>query len=314
MRVELSNPSARVRLDSLGAAIRQFAVRNATGALVNIVLAYDDQSEYAHDRYYLGSTLGRYAGRISNSQFKIEQTVYQLTANEGPHCLHGGANGFHQAQWQASQQSEHAVLFRHASPAGSGGFPGRLEVAVRYTLEAATLSIDYQASCDAPTVLNLSNHAYFNLNTDRDSTIDNHELQVHAQRYAELGQDKIPTGRLRDVADSSFDLRQATPLGERLNEDYFDHCFALNGRHGTLREAATLSSKQSGLQLKLLTTQPALQLYTAGAIGHPFRPRQALCLETQNFPDAPNRPQFPSSLLLPEQNYRHTTVFRVQAA
>jgi len=314
MPITLDNGAISVELDSLGATLRRFKVHRQQQDPLDIALYYKDVARYQSDSLFLGSTLGRFAGRLDSGCFVIDGQRFQVLSNDGPHSLHGGPHGFHQQHWQVESVSTTSVQFGYCSPADPDDFPGELKATVEYALlDSTSLGIGYRASCDMPTVVNLSNHAYFNLNgMASQSSIANHDLMIAADHFLPTRVDKIPTGELRPVAGSAFDFAEPTRLAERISEQYFDHCFVL--RHGSekFRLAATLSSPLTNLRLELLTTHPAIQLYVGHSMGSGFVPNQGLCLEAQNVPNAPNQPQFAeASLLHPGQCYEQTIIYRI---
>ncbi|MEL7536550.1 MAG: aldose epimerase family protein [Pseudomonadota bacterium] len=295
-----------VTLLERGAGIQAIGVPSRRG-IVQTVLGYPDPDDYLNDRYYLGSTVGRYANRIRGGHLALPDGAHQLPVDAVTgHCLHGGPSGFHCQHWQREPSANDAtVSYRLKSPDGDQGFPGELAVTVTYALLAGTaLAIDYVAATTQTTAINLTNHAYFNLHGDG-SAIDGHCLSIRASRYTPVDADKIPTGELHDTHRTAMDFSTERALS---SDDVYDTNFALDPGAKALRPAATLRSPKSGLQLIVHTTQPALQLYTGDGLGEPFGPRAGLCLETQHFPDAPNCPAFPSALLTPEQTYAHRTI------
>jgi aldose 1-epimerase len=267
----------------------------------------------------MGSTQGRFANRIEDSRFMMDGDIHNLveTPNANGHCLHGGEHGFSRRVWDTVDVKSDGVTFQLISEHGDQGFPGKLEISAKYQLsDANALSIEFVASCDRKTIINLANHAYFNLNNDG-SDITNHNLQINADQYAPLKENHIPDGRLLDVADTVFDFRRPARLAEKLGSSDpdlelwggFDHNFVLSESQGGTRLAAVLSSPQSGLTLKLHTTQAGLQLYTGQGLGAPFRPFEGVALEAQSFPNAPNIPAFPGTELSPGEEYRQLTVY-----
>ena len=304
-----------VTLLNIGATIQAIRVPTESG-VVDAVLGYTNLDDYLHDVFYMGATVGRFANRISAARFSIDDKVYSVDPNEMPAgtCLHGGRDGFHQRFWQMSSlENEAAVQYSYVSPDGEGGFPGKLEVTVRYQLVTDySLVIDYKATTDADTVVNLANHAYFNLDNQQQS-IDSHEIQIEADQFTPVDDANIPSGEIREVEGTKFDLRRRTALRTTSSEDgqsrQYDHNFVLNNSDGMLHKVATLSSPQSGLSMHLHTTQIGLQLYTGEYLTEPFRPRAGLCLEAQGFPDAPNQPAFPSARLAPGDAYQQRTIY-----
>ncbi|NIP17953.1 MAG: galactose-1-epimerase [Xanthomonadales bacterium] len=320
--VKLANAAGlEVELLNLGASIRSLRVPSENGR-IDAVLGYPRVEDYAGDTFCLGATAGRYANRIANACFKLDGREHRLAASSGQagHCLHGGPGGFSRRLWSIISTDDPArARFRLISPHGDQGFPGQLAVEVTYRLlEGWRLEIVFQAESDAPTVVNLANHAYFNLNSDG-SPADNHLVRIRASRFTPVEQDLIPTGELRDVVGTPFDFRNTASFRDRL-EEYdeqlsfgggFDHNYVLDGGQGELQPAAELSSPQSKLTLRVYTTQAGLQWYTGQHLGRPFRPFQGVCLEAQGFPNAPNTPGFPDTTLRPGEHYAHTTIYEL---
>lgn len=308
-----------VRLHERGAAITGIRVPLHDGP-VEAVLDYPDSASREQDPYYLGVTCGRYANRIDGAHFRLDNQDHALAANpgHGGHTLHGGPEGFSRRIWTPEKESVSTeISFRLHSPDGDQGFPGALEAKVRYRLlKGWVLVIDVTARSDAPTVINLANHAYFNL-SDGSTTTDDHWVSVEADRYLPVRDDMIPTGILAQVAKTPFDLRRATRLGSRRRTSHpqlsiaggFDHNFVLRGTPGTLRRAGHLLSPDTGLRLTVNTTLPGLQLYGGQHLAKPFQPGQGVCFEAQQFPDAPNQAAFPLTQLRPGQHWRQQTVY-----
>lgn len=302
-----------VTLLNLGATIQAIRVPTGSGA-VDAVLGYADIDDYVRDDFYMGATVGRFANRIGAARFSIDDNVFSVDPNEAGNCLHGGRDGFHQCFWQMrSLENEVAVQCSYVSPDGDGGFPGRLEVTVKYQLVTDySLAIDYKATTDSDTVVNLANHAYFNLDRQQQS-IDSHDIRIEADQFTPVDANKIPSGEIREVEGTRFDLRRRTAMRTSSSEDgqgrQFDHNFVLRNGDGMLRRVATISSPQSGLTMHLHTTQAGLQLYTGDYLTDPFRPRAGLCLEAQGFPDAPNQQAFPSARLAPGNVYQQRTIY-----
>jgi aldose 1-epimerase len=270
------------------------------------------------DTAYLGAIIGRYANRIRDGRFRLDDADIQVSLGGRPHMLHGGETGFDRAVWRADPDGD-ALILRHTSPDGDQGFPGRLDVTIRYAIEAGGLVIDYMATTDAPTVLNLTNHAYFNLEgAASGGTILDHELSLHADRFTPVDSGLIPTGELANVEGTPFDFRAPRRIGDRIDAGCeqlalaggYDHNFVLTEpSHGQPRLAARLTA--GGLVMDVLTTQPGIQFYSGNFLPEAGWPhRQALCLETQHFPDSPNRPEFPPTLLRPEDTFRSRTVYQ----
>jgi len=304
-----------VTLLNYGATIQAIRVPTESG-VVDAVLGYANLEDYLADQFYMGATVGRFANRIAAARFSIDDKNFSLDPNEMPAgtCLHGGKDGFHQHFWQVrSLADEAAVEYSIVSPDGESGFPGNLEVTVRYQLvNDYSLVIDYKATTDADTVVNIANHAYFNLDQQHQS-IDSHDIQIEADQYTPVDGDLIPTGEIREVETTRFDLRRRTALRTSSSDDdqsgQYDHNFVLRNDAGMQHKVATLSSPQSGLTMHLHTTQAALQLYTGDYLTDPFQARAGLCLEAQRFPDAPNQPAFPSARLAPGDIYQQRTIY-----
>ena len=301
----------RVTLLNLGASIQSVRVPTGEGA-VDVVLGFDNHNDYWTDTAFMGATVGRFANRIRGARFELGGTRFDLDANEAEtgHCLHGGRLGFHKRFWTLEPADDgQSVKCRYLSSDRECGFPGNLEVTVDYQLvNGHMLIVDYNAKSDRDTVVSLSNHAYFNLDRSK-STIDTHSLTIAAARYTPSDRQRVPTGEVRNVCSSTFDLRRATPLRRGQSRLCFDHNFVLPENAGLIRKAAELYSADSGVRLRIHTTQPGLQLYTGDDLTPPFRPRQGLCLEPQAFPDAPNQTAFPSAQLSAGDCYRQRTVY-----
>jgi aldose 1-epimerase len=293
-----------VTIMNLGASISAMKVPTPTGA-IDAVLSYPGLEDYLHDPFFMGSTVGPYANRIRDGAFELDGEEYLLDRNETStgHCLHGGATGLHRHYFEMQHdRHDRRVVCRATLQDGEGGFPGRREVVVVYQLvNDLALAIEFCVTTDRNTVVSLANHAYFNLG----GPIEEHELRVRSDEYTPVDECHVPTGEIQSVADSTFDLRTQTRIGERT----FDHNFVLKEYDGRLRLVATLRSRESGVQLDLSTTQPGLQVYTGDQLAAPFKARQGVCLEAQAFPDAPNQPGFPSTRLAAGETYRQQTIY-----
>lgn len=308
---------------TFGAALRALRVPDRNGDLVDVVLGYDSVSGYEDGGGYLGAVVGRYANRIAGASCLIDGTRVRLEANEGSKQLHGGPRGFSHRVFEGRQDGESAVTLTYTAADGEGGFPGELALCVTYTLTPGALSLRYQARCDRTTYCNITNHAYFNLNGGGDAM--RHTLWLAASRYTPVGLDSIPISMSRPVAGSPFDFTAEKTLGRDINADDqqlrnvggYDHNFVLDPAQG-LRRAARLTGDRSGIVMETWTEKPGLQLYTAngldGAVrgkrGASYRPRCAVCLETQFFPDSPNHPEWGDILLRPGRRYDFTTEYR----
>ena len=295
----------RVSIVDIGATIQSISLPTPRGRK-DAALSYAEPGSYSTDPYYLGSTVGPVANRIRNAAFELNGIRYRLDANDADrgNCLHGGMNGLHRQRFALSRDDGKPQLRCRADMAdGYGGFPGNRSLEVVYELmDAWSLAIDFNVSTDRDTVISLANHAYFNLG----GQLDDHRLRVFSDSYTPIDNAMIPTGELRDVRGSEFDLRELQSLDDRK----FDHNFVLEESGGELRPAAQLESQTTGLQLTVLTTQPAIQIYTGDYLSAPFHPRQGICFEAQGFPNAPNQPNFPSIKLEAGATYRHRTIYR----
>lgn len=309
----LENEYVRVRLTDIGAALVSLETRDRTGAFGNIVVSGADANAYFNNPCYLGVTVGRYANRIAKGRFWLEGVEYVLPVNNGPNHLHGGVRGISNYIWSAEGNAS-AITFRWWSLAGQEGYPGNLHIAVTYRLEGNNLSIEYSARTDAPTVVNLTNHAYWNL-AGRGSILA-HNLKLHADQYLENDKDVLPTGNILNVAGTPFDFRQSHAVGDQLQAaGGYDNCYVVRNWDSTLRPAAQLSDPVSGRTMDVYTTEPGIQLYTAnyfdGSVNSAgYQQHEALCLECQRFPDSPNQLEFPSTTLRAGEEYRQTTQHR----
>ncbi|MFG3204985.1 aldose epimerase family protein [Streptomyces sp. NPDC048192] len=303
-RWTLERAGTRVEVLTYGGIVRSVEVPDREGRTADVVLGFPGLDGYlAHPEPFLGALIGRYANRIGQARFPLDGAVYALEPNEGANCLHGGAHGFDKRVWEA-EPVEHGVRLSRVSPHGEQGFPSRLEVSATYALDASgALHIAYEAVTDAPTVVNLTNHSYFNLAGAGHA--GGHELRLAASRITPAGADLIPTGALQDVTGSRFDFRTARKVGSG-----YDHNFVLDkGVTAAPEEVAELHDPASGRTLTVSTTEPGLQLYTADHLGEPFAPCEGIALETQHFPDSPNQPGFPSTVLRPGEVFRSETVY-----
>ncbi|MEU6661159.1 aldose epimerase family protein [Streptomyces sp. NPDC046821] len=308
-RWTLARGGVRVRVLTYGGIVQSAEVPGRAGATADVVLGFPTLDGYlAHPEPYLGALVGRYANRIAGGRFRLDGRTYELARNNGPNSLHGGERGFDKHVWDA-EPVEHGVRLRRVSPDGEESFPGRLDVSATYTLdEGGALRIAYEAVADAPTVVNLTNHSYWNLGgAGSGDAAGAHEVRIAASRYTPVDADLIPTGEFAEVAGTSLDFRQArTPgLGH-------DHNYVLDkGVTEAPVEVAGLHDPGSGRTLTVATTEPGLQLYTADHLGDglPFAPGDGIALETQHFPDSPNRPHFPTTELRPGEVFRSETVY-----
>jgi aldose 1-epimerase len=312
-----------------GAVIRSLRVPDRNGAVDDIVLGYDTLAEYATDRFFTGAIVGRYANRIRHGHFVLAGRLCELPINDPPHHLHGGPNGFHRKVWRAElaqSAGRPSVRLSRSSPDGEEGYPGNLDVEVTYTLtEKQELVVEYHAATDRTTPVNLTQHSYFNLRGAANGTIHDHELVMHVVGYLPVDETAIPLDHMEAIAPGPFDFAHAAPIGTQLRRGHeqlrrasgFDHCFVVRRDNGSLCRAAALHEPSTGRTLEVWTTEPGIQLYTGqflvptrGRKGAVYGPCSGLCLETQHFPDSPNRPEFPCVLLRPRQPFYSRTVFR----
>ena len=329
----LGHPGAlQLTVLDLGAIIHRLELPGPGGEPINVALGLPSVPDYLDSDAYFGAVVGRSANRIADSRFTLDGTSYQLAANEGRTCLHGGLDGFHTRRWEvlASPRADvgERLALRLVSPDGDQGFPGRLEVIATYQVAGPVLTLDLQAVTDAPTVVNLTNHVYLNLAGEGRGSVDEHRLVVDADEYLPVDEHGIPLGSLAPVAGTPFDLREPRPVGAAARGDHeqvglvggIDHSFQLRGpaAGGGLRRAAALSDPASGRGLELWTDQAALQVYTGNALsgdvvgtsGRRYRQGDGIALETQVHPDAMNHPRLTSPVLRPGQRYAARTQWR----
>ena len=320
-----------------GCIIALLTAPDRNGHFTDIVLGYDDLADYIADSPYFGAVVGRFGNRIAKGKFALDGKTYTLATNNEPGgipChLHGGKVGYDKVVWDATaivKDGAVGLRFHYISRDGEEGYPGALDITIYYWLtDANELRIEYDATTDKPTPVNLTHHSYFNLGGHDSGTILGHELMIAADHITPVDKGLIPTGELMPVDGTPFDFRKATAIGKHVDDHHqqirygagYDHNFVLSRWDGKLRLAATVYEPQSGRFMEVLTTEPAIQLYcgnfldggNVGKGGHAYQRRTGFCLETQHFPDSPNKPQFPSCILRPGEVYRHTTVYRFSA-
>lgn len=319
----LAEPQISVTVIELGAAIQSLLVADKNGAMADVVLGFDDVAGYEFNDSYFGVVPGRYANRIAGAKFELNGKAFNLEKNDGDNTLHGGLHGFSHRLWKGELVQD-GVKFTLVSPDGDGGYPGTLTASVTYTLKDGELKLHYQAVSDQDTIVNLTNHSYFNLGGHDSGDVKQQLLQMSASHYCECDEQVLTTGVIAPVAGTPFDFTSAKPVGQDLDSDDaqirygsgYDHNFVVDGTPGTLRPVATVSDLQSGRTMKVQTDQPGVQLYTASMLGDTvgkggtvYRRYGALCLETQHFPNAINTPNFPSPILRGGQAYDFTTTF-----
>jgi len=320
----------RVTITNYGGIVTSLLVPDRAGSLGDVVLGYDRLSDYVEGSPYFGALVGRYGNRIANGRFTLDGVEYTLAVNNVPNHLHGGITGFDKVVWDAepyAESDEVGVRLSYTSVDGEEGYPGNLAVTVTYALTNENeLRVDYILETDQATVANVTHHGYFNLAGHASGDVLSHELLLDADRFTPVDEGLIPTGELRDVAGSPMDFRIPSPVGERIDADYeqlrygggYDHNWVLNGESGTLRLAARVSEPTTGRVMEVYTTEPGIQFYAGnfldgtnvGKGGVAYSRRTGLCLETQHFPDSPNHPEFPSTVLRPGERYQSTTVYR----
>lgn len=317
----------RVCISDLGATLVSWHAADRAGRMADVLLGHDTPADYLASNAFMGGLIGRWANRIADARFMLDGVTYPLDRNDGRNLLHGGYAGFHRALWTASE-ADGALVLTHESPEGDAGFPGSLLTTVRYSLDDdGTLTLAYDAVSTAPTPVNLTSHAYFNLAGDATETADirGHVIAIEADTFLHVDDHLIPLGR-SDVAGDAFDFRTAAPIGARLDwpntqlarAGGFDHCYVLRGHDGTLRPVATLYDPVSGRELTVTTDAPGMQFYTGnflqgvkGRDGRCYEKHAGLCLETGAFPDQVNAADAHETVLRPGQRYTHTTQYRL---
>lgn len=325
-RLTLRDGDCACEVITYGGAVRSLLVPDRGGNPTDVVLGFDTIADYETQDKFIGALIGRFGNRIGGAKFALNGKEYALFCNDGPNTLHGGKAGFDKRVWAVESLTANAVTLLLHSADGEEGYPGALTVRVTYTLERGALSIRYEAESDADTPCNLTNHTYFNLAGHGSGPVLGQEICLHAGRYTPTDAGSIPTGALDDVAGTPMDLRALTPIGAHISDDFaqlglaggYDHNWAIDGAAGTLRPAAQARSSQTGITLAVETTLPGVQFYTgnyldgcpAGKNAAPYARRWGFCLETQFFPDSPNRPEFPRPILRRGEIYDHTTVYR----
>ncbi len=319
----LSNKNGfEARVMTYGGIVVSLKTPDRNGKLGDVTLGYDTLDGYVANNPYFGAIVGRYGNRIAKGRFKLDGVEYKLAQNNGENALHGGLKGFDKKVWKVKDAGPQFVELGYRSADGEEGYPGNLDVTVRYTVgDNNELRIDYTATTDKNTVVNLTNHTYFNLAGE--GAILKHELTIPADKFTPVDKGLIPTGQLQDVTGTPFDFRKATAIGARIDADDeqirlgggYDHNFVINRTKAGMATAAIAYDPQSGRVLEVQTTEPGVQFYTGnfldgtihGKGGQVYPRRGAFCLETQHFPDSPNQPQFPTTELKPGQTYRSTT-------
>lgn len=337
-RFILANASGELVISvlTLGGVIESIDVLDRDGSQVNVALGLNTVEEYATVSPYFGCIVGRYGNRIAAGSFELEGETYELAINNDPNTLHGGERGFDKRVWTPTNVTDSSIELHYTSPDGEEGYPGTLDVTVTYTLtDDNAIQIDYEATTDATTVVNLTNHTYFNLSGEGSGPIYDHVLQLNCSNFTPVDDTLIPTGEIVPVAATPFDFTSAKPIGQDIrNMAYeqivfgrgYDHNFVIDRPEGDtgLAPVATASSPATGITLEVESTEPGVQFYSGnfldgtltGSGGKAYRQSAGFCLETQHFPDSPNQPDFPSTELAPGDTYQSTTIYRfgVEAA
>jgi aldose 1-epimerase len=316
-----------IRAMNYGGIITSLRVPDRNGRVDDVVLGFDRLDGYLKDHPFFGAIIGRYGNRIAKGQFSLNGQTYKLATNNGPNHLHGGDKGFDKVLWNAKAvPGKNAVTFSRTSPDGEEGYPGNLQVEVTYTLtDKNELVVEYRAATDKPTVVNLTQHSYFNLAGHASGDVLAQQLMINADRYTPVDETLIPTGELAPVEGTPFDFRKPVAIGARISQTHpqlknglgYDHNWVLNRTGTGLELAARATDPKSGRTLEIRTTEPGIQFYSGnfldgkltGKQGAQYRHRNGFCLETQHFPDSPNQPKFPSTTLRPGADYRSTTVY-----
>lgn len=329
--VTLTNSTGlKATITPYGGKVISLYVPDKDGNLADVVLGYDSASQYPAGNPYFGALIGRYGNRIGKGQFSIDGSAYQLATNNGANALHGGPGGFHNVLWTVAEATPNSITLTYISADGEEGYPGTLTAKVVYTLtDTNELTIDYEATTDKTTVVNLTHHSFFNLAGEGVGDILNHELQIVADAFTPVDEGLIPTGELKPVAGTAFDFNKPTAIGARIDQQDaqlkygkgYDHNWVLK-REGTgLSLAAVVTEPTTGRVMEVWTTEPGLQFYSGnflngtegGKAGKQYQFRTGFCLEAQHFPDSPNKPEFPSTVLRPGQTYNQKTVYRFSA-
>ncbi|MBD5084309.1 MAG: galactose mutarotase [Clostridiales bacterium] len=313
-----------------GGAVRSLMVPDRDGNPVDVVLGFDTLADYRAQDKYIGALVGRYANRIGGARFTLNGVEYKLAANNGENSLHGGDVGFDKQVWTVEELTDNSVTLSLTSPDGQEGYPGTLKVEVTYTLADGALKIDYRAESDRDTVCNLTNHSYFNLSGHDSGSVESQDIRLYASRYTPTVPGSIPTGEIAPVDGTPMDLRTPQPIGAHINDPFdqltmaggYDHNWVIDELNtAAVRLAATAWSPDTGIRMEVATTQPGVQFYAgnfvggcpAGKDGAVYGDRHGFCLETQLFPDSPNRSEFPSCVLRAGEEYRGTTMYRFSA-
>ncbi len=320
----VNDKGTEVKISNYGGTVTSFITADKNDKKSEIIIGFDSLNQYLQKPPYFGALIGRYGNRIANAKFTLDGTTYRLAANDGKNTLHGGLKGFDKVVWDASISSDSvpSLTLKYMSKDGEEGFPGNLSVTVQYTLtDQNELKIEYDAETDKATPVNLTNHTYFNLSGDVNNTILDESLMIDADQYTPVDSTLIPTGKITAVKGTPYDFTSAKKIGKDINEvkGGYDFNWVLNRKDSSLEKVAVVSDPITGRSLEVYTTEPGIQFYTGNFLdgkfinrdGKPIKVHSALCLETQHFPDSPNEPGFPSTILRPGEKYHSVTVYKV---
>lgn len=325
-----NNSGMEVDIITYGGRITSLKVPDKDGNMENVVLGFDNIKDYTSDNPFFGALIGRYGNRIAKGKFSLDGEEYTLAQNDGENHLHGGEKGFDKVVWKAEEESSNSLKLTYISEDMEEGYPGRLETAVTYTLNKDnSLDVAYEATTDKKTVVNLTQHAYFNLSGDFDEKILDHEIKINADEFLPVDENLIPTGEIKDVAGTPFDFREPKTIAEDIDKEKdneqlqrgqgYDHCWVLKEQGSGMRFAASAYHSESGRLLEVFTDEPGIQFYTGnfldGTLPQPgndgtYEKRTGFCLETQHYPNAPNQENFPSVILEPGEKYTSNTSFK----
>ncbi|MDD3063019.1 MAG: galactose mutarotase [Massilibacteroides sp.] len=317
---------AEACITNYGGRLVSLMVPDKNGKMTDVVLGYDNIAQYVNTDGNYGALIGRYGNRIANGKFSLNETEYTLPQNNNGHCLHGGPQGYHTRVWTATQINDQALELTYLSPDGEAGFPGNVNIKVVYTLtDDNEIDITYEATTDKATVINLTNHSYFNL-SGTPGSIEDHVIQINADTYTPVDSLLIPTGETPSVEGTPMDLRQPIVIGDHINDDFdqlikgkgYDHNWVLNAKGDIKAVAAKVLCPKSGIVLEVYTIEPGIQFYSGnfmtedkGKLGTVYNYRGALCLETQHYPDSPNHPDFPTTTVNPGETYKSRCIYKL---
>jgi aldose 1-epimerase len=321
----VNSKGTEVTISNYGGTVTSFVTADKNGKRSSIIVGFDSLNQYLQKPPYFGALIGRYGNRIGDAKFTLDGKTYQLAANDGKNTLHGGLKGFDKVVWDATVPSDSfpSLTLKYLSKDGEEGYPGNLNVAVQYTLtNDDELKIEYNAETDKATPINLTNHSYFNLSGDLSNSILGNTLMIDADNYTPVDSTLIPTGEIKAVKGTPFDFTTPKKIGRDIGlvKGGYDHNWVLNKKDSSLQKVAELSDSISGRSMEVYTTQPGLQFYTGNFLdgkfinhdGKPIQQHTALCLETQHFPDSPNKPAFPSTILKPGEKYHSITIYKIK--